>query len=122
MSSRQTKKAALAALRQRRSGLSAASSKLEEYEVADEGDVYDVVDEAEYEELVEKRRQREDFVVDDGMCRLLLLCVVCFCGPLCVFLCACAPYPCSPLLWEKVRMIMPMCDEMFIIFVPIELN
>ena len=66
MSSRQTKKAALAALRQRRSGLSATSSKLEEYEVADEGDVYDVVDEAEYEELVEKRRQREDFVVDDG--------------------------------------------------------
>ena len=34
--------------------------------MADEGDVYDVVDEAEYEELVEKRRQREDFVVDDG--------------------------------------------------------
>ena len=66
MSSRQTKKAALAALRQRRSGLAATSSKLEEYEVADEGDVYDVVDEAEYEELVEKRRQREDFVVDDG--------------------------------------------------------
>ena len=68
MSSRQTKKAALAALRQRRSGLAATSSKLEEYEVADEGDVYDVVDEAEYEELVEKRRQREDFVVDDGEC------------------------------------------------------
>ena len=74
MSSRQTKKAALAALRQRRSGLSAASSKLEEYEVADEGDVYDVVDEAEYEELVEKRRQREDFVVDDGTFRLVALC------------------------------------------------
>lgn len=66
MSSRQTKKAALAALRERRAGLSAASSKLEEYTVADEGDVYDVVDETEYEELVEKRRQREDFVVDDG--------------------------------------------------------
>lgn len=55
-------------MRQRRSGLAATSSKLEEYEVADEGDVYDVVDEAEYEELVEKRRQREDFVVDDGAC------------------------------------------------------
>ena len=74
MSSRQTKKAALAALRERRAGLSAASSKLEEYTVADEGDVYDVVDEAEYEELVEKRRQREDFVVDDGeyMCLYML--------------------------------------------------
>ena len=73
MSSRQTKKAALAALRERRAGLSAASSKLEEYTVADEGDVYDVVDETEYEELVEKRRQREDFVVDDGeyMCVLI---------------------------------------------------
>ena len=76
MSSRQTKKAALAALRERRAGLSAASSKLEEYTVADEGDVYDVVDEAEYEELVEKRRQREDFVVDDGeyMCLYTLRC------------------------------------------------
>ena len=73
MSSRQTKKAALAALRERRAGLSAASSQLEEYTVADEGDVYDVVDETEYEELVEKRRQREDFVVDDGeyMCVLI---------------------------------------------------
>jgi len=65
MSSRQTKKAALAALRDRRSGL-AASGTLDDYEVADEGDVYDVVDETEYEELVEQRRQREDFVVDDG--------------------------------------------------------
>mmetsp|Transcript_3951 Transcript_3951/g.9035 ORF Transcript_3951/g.9035 Transcript_3951/m.9035 type:complete len:274 (-) Transcript_3951:86-907(-) len=67
MSSRRTKKLqALARLKERRSGLSASTeSKLEEYDVADEGDVYDVVDEREYEELVEKRRQREDFVVDD---------------------------------------------------------
>ena len=86
MSSRQlTKKAALAALRQRRSGLAATSSKLEEYEVADEGDVYDVVDEAEYEELVEKRRQREDFVVDDGtyVRGVALRGVACFVACLC---------------------------------------
>ena len=32
----------------------------------EEEDVYDVVDEDEYRSLVESRRQREDFVVDDG--------------------------------------------------------
>jgi hypothetical protein len=32
----------------------------------EEEDVYDVVDEEEYRSLVESRRQREDFVVDDG--------------------------------------------------------
>ena len=31
-----------------------------------EEDVYDVVDEEEYRSLVEWRRQREDFFVDDG--------------------------------------------------------
>ena len=38
-------------------------------EIREEEDVYDVVDESEYQSLVESRRQREDFVVDDGMCR-----------------------------------------------------
>lgn len=32
----------------------------------EEEDVYDVVDEDEYQTLVNSRRQREDFVVDDG--------------------------------------------------------
>ena len=35
-------------------------------EIKDEDDIYDVVDESEYQSLVESRRQREDFVVDDG--------------------------------------------------------
>ncbi len=29
--------------------------------------MYDVVDEDEYAEIVEKRRNQEDFVVDDGV-------------------------------------------------------
>ena len=32
----------------------------------EEEDVYDLVDQDEYRNLVESRRQREDFVVDDG--------------------------------------------------------
>lgn len=32
----------------------------------EEEDVYDLVDQDEYKNLVESRRQREDFVVDDG--------------------------------------------------------
>uniref|UniRef100_A0A7S2UH04 DNA polymerase n=1 Tax=Attheya septentrionalis TaxID=420275 RepID=A0A7S2UH04_9STRA len=67
MSSGRSKAAALKALKEKRAnrlqGLGA--SRTEEYEVPDEGDVYDVVEESEYEHLVEKRRQREDFVVDD---------------------------------------------------------
>jgi DNA polymerase alpha subunit p180 N terminal len=41
-------------------------SRMDEYEVPDDGDVYEYVDEDEYQKLVESRRQREDFVVDDG--------------------------------------------------------
>lgn len=37
-----------------------------EANVREEEDVYDIVDEDEYRSLVEARRQREDFVVDDG--------------------------------------------------------
>jgi hypothetical protein len=40
--------------------------KLDEYQEKDNGDVYEVVDEEDYQKLVESRRQREDFVVDDG--------------------------------------------------------
>jgi hypothetical protein len=61
---RSTKAKALADLRARRNGLSAAS-RTNEYEVKDD-DVYEKVDESEYKELVQRRREREDFVVDDG--------------------------------------------------------
>ena len=61
---RATKSKALADLRARRNGLSAVS-RTDEYEVKDE-DVYEKVDENEYKELVQRRREREDFVVDDG--------------------------------------------------------
>ena len=40
-------------------------SRTDEYEVK-EDDVYEKVDESEYKELVQRRREREDFVVDDG--------------------------------------------------------
>lgn len=32
----------------------------------DEGDVYEMVDEEEYEKIVERRRNEDDFVVDDS--------------------------------------------------------
>ena len=38
---------------------------MDEVEIADEGLVYDEVNEEEYEKLVNARREREDFVVDD---------------------------------------------------------
>jgi DNA polymerase alpha subunit p180 N terminal len=40
--------------------------RLDDYVVPEEDDIYDVLEEEEYEKLVESRRQREDFVVDDG--------------------------------------------------------
>lgn len=39
-----------------------------EQNIKGEEDIYDVVDESEYQSLVNSRRQREDFVVDDGKC------------------------------------------------------
>jgi DNA polymerase alpha subunit A len=54
------RKKALQALREGRGG------RLDDYEVPDEQDIYEVVEEEEYQRLVEARRQREDFVVDDG--------------------------------------------------------
>jgi len=41
-------------------------SRTEDYEVPEEEAVYDVIDEEEYQNLVEERRERDDFVVDDG--------------------------------------------------------
>jgi hypothetical protein len=73
MSSRAEKAAALRALKEARSrkeqGLE--TSRADEYEIKDEGDVYEVVEEDEYQRLVEDRRQREDFVVDDGESNLI---------------------------------------------------
>ena len=65
MSSKAKKKAALNAIRARKRG-AVFSSRTDEYEVTDPGDVYDVVEEEDYRTLVDKRRDREDFVVDDG--------------------------------------------------------
>ncbi|GMI02114.1 hypothetical protein TrST_g14239 [Triparma strigata] len=66
-SAKATKRAAIReAIKAKRSGLeSGGGSALDDYTVKDEGAVYDEVDETEYASLVEKRRQREDFVVDD---------------------------------------------------------
>lgn len=68
---RSIKSKALADLRARRNGLSAVS-RTEEYEAKEE-DVYEKVDESEYQELVDRRREREDFVVDDGALNIPLL-------------------------------------------------
>ena len=62
------KAAALKRLKEERARneLGLGGNKLDEYQVEDPGDVYDVLEEDEYRKLVESRRQREDFVVDDG--------------------------------------------------------
>ena len=69
MSSRREKRAALArfrsAKRKRELGED-AEDVFEGANIREEDDVYDVYDENEYKSLVESRRQREDFVVDDG--------------------------------------------------------
>ena len=36
------------------------------FKFKEEGDVYDYVREDEYEKLVEERRKKDDFVIDDG--------------------------------------------------------
>lgn len=64
---RRDKSRALADLKARRNGL-AATTRTEEYEVK-EDDIYEEVQENEYQELVQRRREREDFVVDDGTYR-----------------------------------------------------
>jgi DNA polymerase alpha subunit A len=61
---KKSKREALEKLRARREGR-LLSSRTEEFEVK-ENDVYEQMDEDEYQKLVEARREREDFVVDDG--------------------------------------------------------
>ena len=65
--SKQSKRAALAALRSARDGTAAASGlDSVRFAAKDEEDVYETMGEAQYRDYVEKKRQREDFVVDDG--------------------------------------------------------
>lgn len=69
MSSKANRKAALAKFREaklKRVMGDEDTEELFERNMKDEEDVYDIVDEDEYQTLVNSRRQREDFVVDDG--------------------------------------------------------
>ena len=72
--SRANRKAALAKFRSARNArLCGEDQDVFEGNMKEEEDVYDIVDEAEYESLVNSRRQREDFVVDDGTFPFLFL-------------------------------------------------
>jgi len=66
MSSRASRKAALAKFRDSKRKRQEGDDWLDRHTFKEEEDVYDVVDEDEYQTLVNSRRQREDFVVDDG--------------------------------------------------------
>lgn len=67
MKSKASRSAARARFRDdRRKRALGEDEDLLEANVKEEEDVYDVVDEDEYKTLVNSRRQREDFVVDDG--------------------------------------------------------
>lgn len=61
---KKSKREALEQLRARKEGR-ALTSRTDEFEVK-EDDVYYQLEEDEYQKLVEARREREDFVVDDG--------------------------------------------------------
>jgi DNA polymerase alpha subunit A len=56
-------RSALAALRAARAG---GKSRLESYQVEDQGAIYDEVDEEGYKKVVRGRLNRDDFVVDDA--------------------------------------------------------
>jgi hypothetical protein len=68
-SNRSQKKAALARFRDIRRKRDMGELDVEEdvfNSIREEEDVFDIVDEDEYHKIVEARRQRDDFVVDDG--------------------------------------------------------
>ena len=76
MSSQASKKAARRAAmnrfkKNRRNGFNVLEDDAGHFK--EEEDVYDLVDQDEYKNLVESRRQREDFVVDDGTLRVKIL-------------------------------------------------
>jgi len=79
LTAKQQRRLALANLKSARSGrLSSALDGMDD--VVDDrknGDVYDVMDEEEYREYVERRREREDFVVDDGESLVVGVCRRC---------------------------------------------
>ena len=83
--SKSQKRAALAKLRgdkrKRLEGLLSSSEDVLDSAALDEEDIYDVYNEDEYQNLVESRRQREDFVVDDGT--FVVVVVVCVFLSLC---------------------------------------
>lgn len=64
MSLRSRRGQALEALRNRKRG-DVLTSQTEELENDDDDDIYEYVEEEEYKDLVQSRREREDFVVDD---------------------------------------------------------
>ena len=64
MPSKSERKAALAKFKAARQGTLAQSS-LDQFEDKDDDDIYDYVDEETYKSIVQARREREDFVVDD---------------------------------------------------------
>ena len=65
-SSKETKRAALEKLKSRRSGRRGDGGGGLEDMNFDEEDVYDRMDEDEYRDYSNRKREREDFVVDDG--------------------------------------------------------
>ena len=67
LSSREQKRQARQALKSARSGRSSGLDALLNDEDGDDNDdVYEQMTEEEYRQYVERKREREDFVVDDG--------------------------------------------------------
>jgi hypothetical protein len=77
MASKAKRSAAMAKFRsaKRKRDLGEEDEDVFDSNMKEEDDVYDVVDEEEYKTLVESRRQREDFVVDDGTFPVLFVCL-----------------------------------------------
>ena len=80
---RKARAAALATLKSRRSGLHLSeendttySSALDSYNAPVDNVYDDIYDEEEYRRRVESERLKEDFVVDDGECRIV--CIICY--------------------------------------------
>ena len=66
LSSREQKRQARQALKSARSGRSSGLDALLNEDVEENDDVYEQMTEEEYRQYVERKREREDFVVDDG--------------------------------------------------------
>jgi hypothetical protein len=67
LTAKQQKRQALASLKSARSGRSGQLDALDSLlDDTKNNDVYETMDEQQYREYVERKREREDFVVDDG--------------------------------------------------------